>query len=92
MILLTIPQNFKWSFEDEHLTPEGAEEYLSVHELNIRRCIGEAVPTHIIETLSRNVDMMLTFNEFEDSFEEEYLEDYLQNEDIRNNFYIDTFL
>lgn len=92
MILMTIPQNFKWSFEDEHLTPEGAEEYLSVHELNIRRCIGEAVPTHIIETLSRNVDMMLTFNEFEDSFEEEYLEDYLQNEDIRNNFYIDTFL
>lgn len=92
MILMTIPQNFKWSFEDEHLTPEGAEEYLSVHELNIRRCIGEAVPTHIIETLSRNVDMMLTFNEFEDSFEEEYLEDCLQNEDIRNNFYIDTFL
>ena len=92
MILMTIPQNFKWSVNDDKLTPESAEEYLSIHELNIRRCIGEAVPTHIIETLSKNVDTMLTFNEFVESFEEEFLEDYMQDEEIRNNFYIDTFL
>ena len=92
MILMTIPQNFKWSQNDDQLTPEGAEEYLSANELNIRRCIGEAVPTHIIETLSHNVDTMLTFNEFVDSFDEEYLEEYMQDNEIRNNFYIDTFL
>lgn len=92
MLLMTIPQNFKWSFNDDQLTPEGAEEYLSIHELNIRRCIGEAVPTHIIETLSKNVDTMLTFNEFVESFEEEYLEAYINDEEIRKNFYIDTFL
>ena len=92
MILMTIPQNFKWSVNDDKLTPESAEEYLSIHELNIRRCIGEAVPTHIIETLSKNVDTMLTFNEFVESFEEECLENYMQDEEIRNNFYIDTFL
>lgn len=92
MILMTIPQDFKWSFNDDQLTPEGAEEYMSIHELNIRRCIGEAVPTHIIETLSKNVDTMLTFNEFVESFEDEYLEAYMRDEEIRNNFYIDTFL
>ena len=92
MILMTIPQDFKWSFNDDQLTPESAEEYLSIHELNIRRCIGEAVPTHIIETLSKNVDTMLTFNEFVESFEDEYLEAYMRDEEIRNNFYIDTFL
>ena len=35
---------------------------------------------------------MLTFNEFVDSFDEEYLEEYMQDNEIRNNFYIDTFL
>ena len=74
MILMTIPRNFKWSLDDDALTPDGAAEYLSTNELNIRRCIGEAVPTHIIETLSKNVDIMLTFNEFVDSYEEDYLE------------------
>lgn len=92
MILMTIPRNFKWSLDDDALTPDGAAEYLSTNELNIRRCIGEAVPTHIIETLSKNVDIMLTFNEFVDSYEEDYLEAYMQDMEIRNNFYIDTFL
>ena len=92
MILMTIPRNFKWSLDDDALTPDGAAEYLSTNELNIRRCIGEAVPTHIIETLSKNVDIILTFNEFVDSYEEDYLEAYMQDMEIRNNFYIDTFL
>lgn len=92
MILMTIPRNFKWSLDDDALTPDGAAEYLSTNELNIRRCIGETVPTHIIETLSKNVDIMLTFNEFVDSYEEDYLEAYMQDMEIRNNFYIDTFL
>ena len=92
MILMTIPRNFKWSLDDDALTPDGAAEYLSTNELNIRRCIGEAVPTHIIETLSKNVDIMMTFNEFVDSYEEDYLEAYMQDMEIRNNFYIDTFL
>ncbi len=92
MILMTIPKSFKWTQDDDRLTPEGAEEYLSANELNIRRCIGEAVPTYIIETLSQNINTMLTFNEFVESFDEAYLECYLQDKEIRNNFYIDTFL
>lgn len=92
MILMTIPRNFKWTISDDSLTPAMAEDYLAKNELNIRRCIGEAVPTHIIETLSKNVDSMLTFNEFVESFDEEYLELYMQDKEIRNNFFIDTFL
>lgn len=92
MILMTIPQTFKWSMEDDSLTPEGAAEYLAKNELNIRRCIGEAVPTQIIEALAKNVDTMLTFNEFIESFEEEYLDEYMRDNVLRENFYIDTFL
>lgn len=92
MILMTIPNHFKWSLYDEQLTSAGAEEYFAVNELNIRRCIGEAVPTHIVKTLSGNIDTILVFEEFVESYEEDYLEDYMQDEEIRRNFYIDTFL
>ena len=92
MILMTIPSSFKWSISDDNLTPDNAEIYMAEHELNIRRCIGEAVPTHIINTLSKNVDTMLTFNEFVESFDKNFINEYLANNDIRSNFYIDTFL
>ncbi len=51
MILMTIPVQFKWTEEDEglweNISDEKTEAYLKKHEMNIRRCIGEAVPTRI---------------------------------------------
>ena len=92
MMLMTIPNSFRWSNKDEQLTVQNAEKYLSEHELNIRRCIGEAVPTHIIDVISRNIKTMLDFNEFVESYNKEYLNDYIGDYIIRENFYIDTFL
>lgn len=92
MTLMTIPNNFKWSVDDDKLTVDNAEQYLNSNELNIRRCIGEAVPTHIIETLSKNVLTMLEFQDFVELYDENYLENYLADSQIRENFYIDTFV
>lgn len=92
MRLMTIPDDFKWTDHDEQLNVENAEQYLIENELNIRRCIGEAVPTHIIYQLSKNVDTMLCFNEFVEQYDESFLEYYMNDIALRENFYIDTFL
>lgn len=55
MILMTIPNDFKWTDKDSELTPDNSTEYLKKNELNIRRCIGEAVPTHIIADIAEKI-------------------------------------
>ncbi|MBP5673992.1 MAG: DNA cytosine methyltransferase [Victivallales bacterium] len=55
MRLMTIPDNFMWTDHDHEVTVATAESYLANHELNIRRCIGEAVPTQIIKDISGKI-------------------------------------
>ncbi len=92
MRLMTIPDNFQWTDHDEQLTSENADIYLAENELNIRRSIGEAVPTGIIRQLSKNVDKLLSFNEFTEQYDKMYLQAYLDDQLLRENFYIDTYL
>lgn len=88
MRVMTIPDAFKWTSCDESLSVDNAPEYLKKHELNIRRCIGEAVPTKIISQIAAKIKTMLDF--------ESFVTAYYENKDIENpdcsNFYIDTFL
>ena len=92
MRLMTIPDDFHWTDHDDQLTAENAEQYLVENELNIRRCIGEAVPTNIIRQLAKNVETMLKFNEFVEQYDDSFLHDYMNDGNLRENFYIDTFL
>lgn len=87
MRLMTIPDTFRWSDRDDELTADNAGEYLRTHELNIRRCIGEAVPTRIIDDIAGKIKTMLAFEEYVKAY-------YAGNapEPDRTNFYIDTFL
>lgn len=55
MILMTIPNDFQWTDKDGELTPENSTEYLKKNELTIRKCIGEAVPTHIIADIAKKI-------------------------------------
>jgi len=55
MRLMTIPDDFMWTAQDHEITVDVAEIYLANHELNIRRCIGEAVPTQIITDISKKI-------------------------------------
>ena len=59
MILMTIPDSFHWTNYDDSITAENSDQYLKDNELNIRRCIGEAVPTHIIQDISNKIKTYL---------------------------------
>lgn len=87
MRLMTIPDSFKWSKADDSLTADNAPQYLKANELNIRRCIGEAVPTNIICQIASNIKALLEYDKFVVDFFDG--KNPLPNHD---NFYIDTFV
>lgn len=59
MVLMTIPASFKWTSDDERLTPANSDAYLRANEANIRKCIGEAVPTVIMFEIAMKLDPLL---------------------------------
>lgn len=64
MKMMSIPDEFRWtnkSFEElNNLTIEEKRKFLKQEELNIRHCIGEAVPTKIFEKIAKNIKKALT--------------------------------
>ena len=92
MILMSIPKTFKWTEKDDSITPENSDLYLKNNELNIRRCIGEAVPTHIIEDIANKISEMLDFELFVNQYDQKLLKWYLTKKQYTNNFFIYTFL
>lgn len=64
MEMMTIPTSFKWvDMEIADLNSLSPKEKLSIyntHEMNIRRCIGEAVPTEIMRLIAHNIKMCLS--------------------------------
>lgn len=79
MTLMTIPSTFKWTDHDDQLTVENSDEYLKENEGNIRRCIGEAVPTHIEFDIAGKIKKILEYEDFIDS-----------GENVSGNYYIET--
>lgn len=63
MLLMNIPVNFKWTEMSEeelnNLPLEEKQEFLKKNETNIRECIGEAVPTVIMQKIARNIKEVL---------------------------------
>lgn len=59
MRVMTIPTTFHWTNYDDNININNADEYLKANELNIRRCIGEAVPTQIMKSVSSKVKLAL---------------------------------
>ena len=81
MTLMTIPNTFQWTDHDNELTVENSDDYLKENEGNIRRCIGEAVPTHIGNTIASKIKIMLDYEDYISGFKTENLQD---------NFYINS--
>ncbi len=92
MRLMTIPDSFKWTNNDDVTTPKTSDKYLKDNELNIRRCIGEAVPTHIITDIADKIQTMLDFEDFVNNYDSTCIDRYLSNKTLIKNFYIYTFL
>ena len=91
MRVMTIPETFKWVNEDIYIIKE-KELFLKKYELNIRRCIGEAVPTKIMNSIAKKINVMLEFEEFVNKYKSKNFNEYIENGEIYNNFYIKAFL
>lgn len=63
MLLMTIPNDFKWIDKtlDElnKLTIDEKKKILKKEEINIRQCIGEAVPTVIFNQIANNIKELM---------------------------------
>ncbi len=59
MRFMSIPDDFKWSeIKEETLNSlklENKKKFLKKNELNIRRCIGEAVPTKVFNNIAKKI-------------------------------------
>ncbi|MFK5977137.1 MAG: DNA cytosine methyltransferase [Sulfurovum sp.] len=84
MRMMTISDDFKWSNLDFNalntLSFEEKKKYLKQEELNIRHCIGEAVPTKIFDIIAGNIKKVLknkslSINEINKIIQEHTLED-----------------
>lgn len=102
MAMMTIPNEFEWSdCSLESLNKlSNAEKvaYLKQHELNIRHCIGESVPTKIFEQIAANIKRVsrykpLSINEIDRVIQEyslersENLKEFIESNPSRYNLH-----
>ena len=63
MLMMSIPNNFKWSNISEKdfevMSISEKNNFLKKEELNIRHCIGEAVPTGVFSSIAKNIKNVL---------------------------------
>ena len=85
MRVMSIPDSFKWFPEDIHdkKIVDNRIEFMKKNELNIRRCIGEAVPTKIMTKISKNINDMFDFYEYINT---------KKKDGKRNNLYITSYI
>jgi len=59
MLMMSIPESFQWTEQSEKalnkLDAQHKRSFLKKEELNIRHCIGEAVPTAIFNNVANNI-------------------------------------
>lgn len=63
MEMMTIPKDFKWIAlnisELNNLRDDEKRKLYKIHEMNIRQCLGEAVPTEIMRQIAQNIKKCL---------------------------------
>jgi len=95
MRMMTIPSNFKWSNIEfdvlNNLIMEEKKKFLKQEELNIRHCIGEAVPTTIFEQIAKNIKKVLKYKSLSINECEKIIQEYdLQDIKTLQDFIIDN--
>ena len=69
MKMMTVPYGFKWmelSLEELNKLPSAKKRILyKEHEVNIRQCLGEAVPTEVLRQIAKNILNELTKKKYE---------------------------
>lgn len=82
MRVMSIPNSFKWVSNETQKT-------VDFNETLIRQSIGEAVPTGIISQIASNINEMLDYDDFVNSYNNKENYDSYRNS---TNFYIKSFL
>lgn len=66
MMMMSIPENFQWTKESTEILNQMSiaekKAFLKKEELNIRHCIGEAVPTGVFENIAKRIKTVLNQN------------------------------
>lgn len=69
MEMMTVPYDFKWmelSLEElNKLDSDKKRKLYKEHEVNIRQCLGEAVPTEVLRQIAKNILDELTKKKYE---------------------------
>ncbi|WP_302273264.1 DNA cytosine methyltransferase [Brachyspira aalborgi] len=84
MELMNIPIDFKWSEKELNCLDISQKElFLKQNELNIRRCIGEAVPCSIFEEISKQIKVEL----YKKNLNKSEINDIVKENNINNFIY-----
>lgn len=71
MRLMSIPNSFKWVLEDfdalNKLSASEKKVFLKKNDINIRQCIGEAVPTGVMLSISEKIKRYLDYDSANDN-------------------------
>lgn len=77
MKMMSIPDTFKWTEQKEEqlnkLSILKKKEFLKNNELNIRKSIGEAVPTLVFDVVARKINSLVNFHNLSDNYVNEII-------------------
>lgn len=67
MRMMSVPSDFKWSekpaTEISSMSLEKKRQFLRANEMNIRQCLGEAVPTEVLKRMAEKAIACLSYSE-----------------------------
>jgi len=73
MEMMTVPYDFRWMEHDletlNNLPEKEKRALYKYHEMNIRQCLGEAVPTEIMRQIAKSINAMLVLEKRCESIE-----------------------
>lgn len=84
MLMMSIPESFKW-VPDEELPNNNSsyrekDNFRKKHDVNIRQCIGEAVPTPILSEIGKNI---VRFERYKDK-SNSYYNELINRENLKD--------
>lgn len=92
MLMMSVPAHFKWSdISFDKLNKQTAEEkrlFLKKEEINIRQCLGEAVPTIIFKQIAQKIRLTLD----RDSLTEQEIKAVIQRKRLVDQAKLLTFI
>ena len=94
MRFMNIPSNFKWIDKDleelNSLTNDEKKKLYKLNEVNIRQCLGEAIPTIIIQQIAHKIKIAMSYNYLDSTTINKIIEKNDLYNDEKLSAYIET--